>query len=178
MLFAALLMMLCGQSVNAAVKLTALSGSGLGEGEGCQKLFDETQDTKWGTWDGWYHTYEGNADLPNVIFKSSLPIAVADYELVIANDTYNSPGRNWKSWRIFGGNFASDDAATLGAEGWELIDEKVDQELTTDQFAVVPLTLSNPANGYFSYFMIIVDAICADNAFDDYTQMDEFRFVN
>ena len=72
MLFAAVVMLLCGQSANAAIKLTALSGSGFGEGEGCQKLVDETQDTKWGTWDGWYHTYEGNAELPNAIFKSSM----------------------------------------------------------------------------------------------------------
>ena len=177
MLFAAALLLLCGQSANAAIRITALSGSGFGEGEGCQKLFDGTQDTKWGTWDGWYHTYENNADLPNAIFKSSLPIAVADYELVIANDTKDSPGRNWKSWRIFGGNFASDDDATLNAEGWVLIDEKVDQKLTTDQFAVVPLSVSNPDGKFYSYFMIIVDAICSENAFDDYTQMDEFRFT-
>ena len=171
-------MLLCGQSANAAIKLTALSGSGFGEGEGCQKLVDETQDTKWGTWDGWYHTYEGNAELPNAIFKSSLPIAVADYELVIANDTNGSPGRNWKSWRIFAGNFESDADATLNAEGWVLIDEKVDQQLTTDQFAVVPLSVSNPDGKFYSYFMIIIDAICSENAFDDYTQMDEFRFTN
>ena len=178
MLFAAVVMLLCGQSANAAIKLTALSGSGFGEGEGCQKLVDETQDTKWGTWDGWYHTYEGNAELPNAIFKSSLPIAVADYELVIANDTKDSPGRNWKSWRIFAGNFESDADATLNAEGWVLIDEKVDQQLTTDQFAVVPLSVSNPDGKFYSYFMIIIDAICSENAFGDYTQMDEFRFTN
>ena len=166
------------QSASAAIKLTALSGSGFGGGEGCQKLFDGTQNTKWGTWDGWYHTYEGNAEVPNVIFKASLPIAVADYELVIANDTKDNPGRNWKSWRIFGGNFASDADATLGAEGWVLIDEKVDQALTTEPFAVVPLSVSNPDGKFYSYFMIIIDAICSENAFDDYTQMDEFRFTN
>ena len=172
MLFAAVLLWLGGQGANADVKLTALSGSDFGGGEGCQKLVDETQNTKWGTWDGWY----GNT--VHAIFKATLPIAVAEYELVIANDTKDSPGRNWKSWRIYGGNFAADSLATLDAEGWELIDNKVDQNLTTDQFAVVPLTLSNPANGYFSYFMIIVDAICSDPNWDDYTQMDEFRFVN
>ena len=171
MLFAAVFM-LFGLNANADVKLTALSGSGLGEGEGCQKLVDGTKDTKWGTWDGWY----GNT--VHAIYKATLPIAVAEYELVIANDTKDNPGRNWKSWRVYGGNFAADSLATLDAEGWELIDEKVDQNLTTEPFAVVPLALSNPANGYFSYFMIIVDAICSDPNWDDYTQMDEFRFVN
>ena len=180
MLFTAVLLWLGGQSANAGVTLTCLSGSGFGGNEGPAKLVDGTQDTKWGTWAGWYHTYESNDNLPNAIFKAALPIAVADYELVIANDTNGSPGRNWKSWRIYGGNFASDAEAVYSetGEGWVLLDQKVDQALTTDQFAVVPLTVSNPDGKFYSYFMIIVDAICSDAAFDDYTQMDEFRFVN
>ena len=180
MLFTAVLLWLGGQSANAGVTLTCLSGSGFGGNEGPAKLVDGTQDTKWGTWAGWYHTYESNDNLPNAIFKAALPIAVADYELVIANDTNGSPGRNWKSWRIYGGNFASDADAVYSetGEGWVLLDQKVDQALTTDQFAVVPLTVSNPDGKFYSYFMIIVDAICSDAAFDDYTQMDEFRFVN
>lgn len=167
--FATVLMLLCVQSANAFT-LTCLRGSGFGGGEGCQKLFDGTQDTKWGTWDGWY----GNPVY--AVAKATMPIAPATYSLRIANDTNESPGRNWKSWRIFGGNFASDADAVNDAEGWVLLDEKVNQEMTTDQFAEVQFELSNPDGKFYSYFMIVVDAICSDPNWDDYTQMDEFWF--
>ena len=179
-LFAAVMLLFGVQSANAGVTLTCISGSDFGAGEGPAKLVDGTQDTKWGTWAGWYYTYEGADQLPNAIFRAALPIAVAEYELVIANDTQGNPGRNWKSWRIFGGNFASDADATYSGtgEGWVLLDQKVDQAMTTEPFAVVPFTLSNPTEDYYSYFMIIVDAICEAETFNNYTQMDEFRFVN
>ena len=169
MLFVTVIMLLCGQSANAFT-LTCLRGSGFGEGEGCQKLFDGTQNTKWGTWDGWY------GDPVYTVAKATMPIAPTTYSLKIANDTNDSPGRNWKSWRIFGGNFESDDAAVNGADGWVLLDQKVDQAMTTDQFAEVQFEMSNPDGNFYSYFMIIVDAICSDPNFDDYTQMDEFWF--
>ncbi|MBR5394728.1 MAG: hypothetical protein IK144_06540 [Bacteroidaceae bacterium] len=168
-MLAAAFLMLSVQSANAFT-LTCLRGSSFGEGEGCQKLFDGTQDTKWGTWDGWY----GNPVY--TVAKATMPIAPTSYSLRIANDTYNSPGRNWKSWRIFGGNFASDDAAVNDAEGWVLLDQKVDEAMTTDQFAEVQFDMSNPDGNFYSYFMIIVDAICSNPNWDDYTQMDEFWF--
>lgn len=168
-LLTAAFLLLGMQSANAFT-LTCLRGSSFGEGEGCQKLFDGTQDTKWGTWDGWY----GNPVY--TVAKATMPIAPTSYSLRIANDTYNSPGRNWKSWRIFGGNFASDDAAVNDAEGWVLLDQKVDEAMTTDQFAEVQFEMSNPDGNFYSYFMIIVDAICSNPNWDDYTQMDEFWF--
>ena len=167
--FATVLMLLCVQSANAFT-LTCLRGSDFGKGEGCQKLFDGEQDTKWGTWDGWY------GDPVYAVVKAIMPIAPATYSLRIANDTNGHAGRNWKSWRIFGGNFASEADAEYDAEGWVLLDQKTDQKMTTDQFAEVQLELSNPDGKFYSYFMIIVDAICTDPNWDDYTQMDEFWF--
>jgi len=163
------LTMLCVQSANAFT-LTCLRGSGFGEDEGCQKLFDGTEDTKWGTYDGSY----GNPVY--AVAKATMPIAPTTYSLKIANDTEGSPGRNWKSWRIFGGNFASDADAVYDAEGWVLIDQKVDQQMTTKQFAEVKFDLSNPDGKFYSYFMIVVDAICSNPNWDEYTQMDEFWF--
>ncbi len=167
-LFAAVLMLLGVQSANAFT-LTCLSGSGFGGGEGCQKLFDGTQDTKWGTWDGWY----GNT--VHTIFKASMPIAPTTYELVIANDTNGSTGRNWKKWKVYGGNFASDGAATKDAEGWVVLDEK-DMELPTGQFEVVPLSLSVPDGVFYTYFKIVVEEL--RGGWGEYCQMDEFRFVD
>ena len=145
MWFATVLMLLCVQSANAGIKITCVGGSDFGGDEGCQKLFDGKQGTKWGSWDGWY----GNT--PTAVFKTIVPIAPASYELVIADDTNSNKGRNWKSWKIYGGNFVDDDAA-LDAEDWVLLDEKADQQLTTDQFAVVSFDISNPDGKFYSYF--------------------------
>jgi hypothetical protein len=172
MLFVTALLLLFGQSANAGITFTGLSGSDFGGGEGAQMIVDGTND-KWGTWDGWY----GNT--VHSIFKASIPIAVADYELVIANDTPGDPGRNWKKWRVFGGNFAIDGEATLDAEGWVLLDEK-DENLPTGEgnnsFLVVPLSLSNPTTECYSYFMIIVDELAG--GWGNYCQMGEFRFTD
>ena len=170
--FATVIMLLCVQSANAFT-LTCLRGSGFSEDEGCQNLFDGTQNTKWGTWDGWYE------NPVYAIFKAQFPIAAASYELVIANDTPGSPGRNWKKWSIFGANFASDADATIDAEGWVLIDQK-DENLPTGEennsFLVVPLTLSNPQSTFYSYYKIVVEELAG--GWGNYCQMDEFRFVD
>lgn len=163
------LTMLCVQSANAFT-LTCLRGSGFGGYEGCQYLFDGTQDTKWGTLDG------RDGKPVYAVAKATMPIAPTTYSLKIANDTYQSPGRNWKSWRVFGANFASDADAVYDAEGWVLLDQKVDQQMTTDKFAEVQFDLSNPDGKFYSYFMIVVDAICSNPNWDAYTQMDEFWF--
>ena len=167
--FASVLMLLCVQSANAGIKITCVGGSDFGEGEGCQKLFDGKKGTKWGSWDGW------NGDTPTAVFKTLVPIAPASYELVIADDTNKNKGRNWKSWKIYGGNFADDDAA-LDAEDWELLDEKTDQQLTTDQYAVVSLDLSNPDGKFYTYFKIEVKALAG--SWDDYCQMAGFQFTS
>ena len=163
------LTMLCVQSANAFT-LTCLRGNGFGGYEGCQYLFDGTQNTKWGTMDG------RDGKPVYAVAKATMPIAPATYSLKIANDTKGSPGRNWKSWRIFGGNFASDADAVYDAEGWVLLDQKVDQQMTTDQFAEVQFDLSTPDGKFYSYFMIVVDAICSNPNWDAYTQMYEFWF--
>jgi len=166
--FATVLMLLCVQSANAGIKITCVGGSDFGGGEGCQKLFDGKQGTKWGSWDGWY------GDTPTAVFKTIVPIAPASYELVIADDTNSNKGRNWKSWKIYGGNFVDDDAA-LDAEDWVLLDEKADQQLTTDQFAVVSFDISNPDGKFYSYFKIEVEALAG--GWGEYCQMADFTFA-
>ena len=171
-LFAAVLMLLSVQSVNA-MSFTLVTGSDPTGNEGCAALMDGAAGTKWGSWAGWY----GNSVF--AVFKAALPIAVADYELVIANDTPGSPGRNWKKWRVFGGNFSSDADATKDAEGWVLLDEKDEDVPTGDEnesYLVVPYTLSNATTDSYAYFMIIVDELAG--GWGEYCQMGEFRFVN
>ena len=166
-------MMLFGLQSANAFTLTCLRGSDFGGDEGCEKLFDGTQGTKWGSWEGWY----GGGRLPWTVFKAALPIAATSYELVIANDTPGSPGRNWKKWKIYAGNFESDAAATKDAAGWVLIDQKdeeMDPGTENNTYNVISFNLSDPQTTYYSYYKIVVEELVG--GWGQYCQMDEFRF--
>lgn len=164
-MFAAAMMLFGVQDANAIV-YTVLAGSNYGGGEGPAKLFDGTTNTKWGTHD----------DDPYVIFKSSLPIKATSYKLVIANDTNDNPGRNWKKWEIYAGSFSNEAEATRNAAGWVLIDSK-EETLPTGPFEEVPLNLSNADAIYFySYYKIEVKELAGD--WNQYCQMDEFSFTD
>ena len=168
-LFATAFMLLGVQNVNADitdVTYRALGGSNWSHGsENPTKLFDGTEDTKWGTSD----------DDPYIIFKASVPIQPSKYKLKIAKDTQSWNDRNWKSWRIYGGNFNSDAAATRNASsGWVLIDTKTNQTLSTTSFAVDEFTLSESVSKSYTYFRIEIDALRGN--WDNYCQMDEFWF--
>ena len=167
-LFATALMLLCAQNANADITLTALSGSNWNHSsESPRALFDGKQNTKWGN-------TLGENSTSWVVFKSSSPILPTKYKLRIANDTQSFPGRNWKSWKVYGGNFLTDADATQGASGWVEIDSKQNQTLSTTSFDEVELTLSSPgSNHYFYYFKIEVSALMTTG---QYGQMDEFWF--
>ena len=163
-LFATALLWLGGQSANA-IKLTAVNGSNWGSNESPAQLVDGKQGTKWGS----------GGDVPHyAIFKADLPLTPTAYMLRIANDTNTNQGRNWKTWKIYGGNFASDEAATKDAEGWNLIDAQTDIELPFDQYKECPITVNGEDQNFYTYFMIVVEHLVSDG---DYMQMDEFWFT-
>lgn len=147
---------------NADITLTALNGSNwTHSSENPTKLVDGMQNTKWGN-TSW------------VVLKSSSPILPTKYKLRIAGDTSESNGRNWKSWKIYAGNFLTDADATKDANGWVEIDNKSNQSLSTTPFDVVELSLSNPSsNQPFTYFKIEISELMKSGA---YGQMDEFWF--
>ena len=160
---------------SADVTLTAVRGSNWGAGEGPAKLVDRTN-TKWGSHD----------DYPFIIVKANSPVKPTSYELTIANDTYKSQGRNWKKWKIYGGNFSSDshavyDYSSTGAtdptsKGWVLIDDKNETlpvGTETNPYEVVSLNFSN-SNDYYSYFLIVITEL--SGSWGDYMQMAEFKF--
>ncbi len=163
--------------VNADITLTAVRGSNWGAGEGPAKLVDGTN-TKWGSHD----------DYPFIIVKANSPVKPTSYELTIANDTYKSQGRNWKKWKIYGGNFSSDshavyDYSSTGAtdptsKGWVLIDDKNETlpvGTESNPYEVVSLDFSN-SNDYYSYFLIVITEL--SGSWGDYMQMAEFKFTN
>ena len=163
MLFAATLLWLGGQSASA-VTLTAVAGNHWGSNESPVQLVDGKKGTKWGN----------GGDCPHyAIFKSDLPLTPASYVLRIANDTNSNTGRNWKSWKIYGGNFASDEEAQSEAAVWNLIDTQTDVELPTAQYEECTITVSGDNSNFYSYFKIVVEHLVSDG---QYMQMDEFWF--
>ena len=154
-----------GNGGNAfAVTLTAVTGDNWGSGESPVQLVDGKKGTKWGA----------GGDCPHsAIFKSDLPLTPASYVLRIANDTNSNPGRNWKTWKIYGGNFASDDEAKSEDAVWNLIDTQTDIELPTDQYKECTITVSGEDKAFYSYFKIVIEHLVSDG---QYMQMDEFWF--
>jgi hypothetical protein len=143
----------------------ALDGSGGFGGEEHDKLIDgDPENTKWCT------STQGIF----VIFKSSEPIKPTYYGLVTGGDTYTYPSRNWKNWDIYAANFDSDEEATRDAEGWVLIDHKVNvgtDVLKTYNKYESYIDLSEPVRENYSYFKIEVHNT-------ELVQMNEFTFYN
>ena len=88
-----------------------------GDGPG-SNLVDKKESTKWGG------NFQGS-DPQYVIFRGQ-SMQPFFYKLVTGNDTATSTGRNWKTWKVFGGNFASEAEATKDAEGWVVLDDRQD----------------------------------------------------
>lgn len=177
----ALVMMSFSQSVWAEyVKLTALSGSkDLKNGEGCAKLVDTKVGTKWG------QSFDpANVDDPGrayawVVVKAEKAVVPDWYFLVTGNDTGNNPGRNWSSWNIYGGNFATDEEAVRGdienpaAGGWTLIDQREAEPLP--QANSTPWdTHFNNADGKTAYQYFWIEVLESVQGTDVYLQMDEW----
>lgn len=115
------------------VTYVVLEGSaGFSTNEDAGWMFDGTGSTKW--------CAPGKTGY--CVFKTSEAIQPTFYKLITGNDTGKNPSRNWKTWKLYAGNFESDEAATRDAEGWVVIDEKVN--IGTDQ-----LPAANIATAYF-----------------------------
>ncbi len=159
------------------VTYEALDGTpGFNTNEGYASLVDGDTGTKWCANNG-DHIAQTDYTTWYIVFKASEPIAPTYYRLVTGNDTESSSGRNWLNYRIFAGSFASDDDATVTADGWKLIDDKKD--VGTDQIPAANTTacylyLSQPAEEKYDYFMIIID----NEVSGGLQQMAEFTFYN
>ena len=137
-----------------------------------QSGLNGTESTKWGT---------ATSQDRFVIFKSvnadtqeNEAIQPTYYGLVTGNDTDTYKERNWKNWKIWGANFASDEEATKDASGWVLIDVKqnvgTDVLKTTNMFESY-IYLSEGCAEPYTYFKIEV-------YHEGGMQMNEFTFYN
>ena len=151
------------------VPLAGTEGFG---GEGYDCLMDGDTSTKWCTGDGFDNTMKFYG-----IYHASEPIAPTYYRLVTGNDTGSYPDRNWKSWRVYGGNFESEEAATRDADGWVLIDDKVNigkDQIPAANTASCYLYMSQPSETPFEYFRVEVYEIVGAGTM----QMAEMTFQN
>ena len=172
----ALVMMMASQSAWAEyVPLTALSGTGGTGGEGYASLVDAKVDTKMG------HSFDpANPDraLAYIVVKAEKAVKPEWYFLVTGGDTGSYPTRNWKTWKIFGGNFASDAEAVRGnlddpeSTGWTLLDYKEDEPLPQANTEAVNLQFDYTGEETFQYFWIeILESVAGS---DIWLQMSEW----
>ena len=188
----AMVMMLASQSVKAEyVPVTVLDGklsygqSSLGA-ETYDKLVDQNIQTKWGGWfnpelsdeDSWPVNTGNSANVMYIIVKADKAVVPEWYFLVTGNDTGSNTDRNWKSWKIYGGNFENDSDAVRDVEnftGWTLLDDKEDEPLPAQNFGVANLQFDYAGGESFQYFWIeVTDAVGYDDAHDIYLQMSEW----
>ncbi|MCR5850936.1 MAG: dockerin type I repeat-containing protein [Bacteroidaceae bacterium] len=181
--FIALAMMAVSQGVRAEyVPLTALDGvnSWNSSSEYYDKLVDQKIDTKWGGWfdpslsdeDSYPANDENSYNHMYIIVKAEKGVVPEYYFLVTGNDTGSNPGRNWASWKIYGGNFASDELAVRNGEGWTLLDSKEDEPLPASNFGIANLEFDYTGGESFQYFWIELEKTV--EGADVYQQMSEW----
>lgn len=165
----AVAMMMVVQSTRAEyVKLTALNGMNDQNivSEYYDKLIDANIGTKWGS------GFNPNLEIMYIIVKAEKAVIPKYYFLVTGNDTEEYPDRNWTSWKIYGGNFESDDQAVRGGTGWTLIDVREDEPLPAQNFGVANLKFSEVPMATYQYFWIEVEKTVANGQV--YQQMSEW----
>ena len=157
--------------VEAAPAITAeyeviSATDGFGASEMAASLFDHDDNTKW------CHMHENG--LSFVIFKASEAIAPTYIRLFTSGDTGSFSGRNWKKWKIFAANFDSDEAATIDAADWVVIDDQANAKMPAESNKAVFRYLSNASDTPYQYFKL---EIYESNG-DDRMQMSALEFGN
>ncbi len=185
----ALAMMVTAQSARAEyVTLTPLDGmlsygqSSVEHSESYAKLVDRNINTKWGGWfdpalsdeDSWPNNSDNSANKMYIIVKAAKAVVPEWYFLVTGNDTgvEGNQGRNWASWKIYGGNFADDADAVRGGENWVLLDDKQDEPLPAKNTTAVNLNFDYTGSEGFQYFWIEIEK--SVQGADVYLQMSEW----
>ncbi len=137
--------------VNGA-NYAAIAGSDCWGDGNYSQLVDGKESTKWG----------GNNFPQYVIFRVKAAFKPFFYKLVTGNDTANSTGRNWKSWNVYGGNFASfNEALNKDAAEWVLLDERTDvseEYLPMKNFYPATFDFNKGVTQDYLYYMVKVTA--------------------
>ena len=178
------IMLLSSQGVMAKyVKLTALKGQNAwsGAGESCESLVDANKLTKWGTWfqPQPLNSYDDER-IAFVVLKAEEAVVPEKYFLVTGNEAQSNPNTNWKSWKIYGGNFESDAQAVRDVEnyaGWTLIEDCPMGLLPAEKNSPKTFTFSktDKVTSYKYFWIEILDAVGYPEQDNDvYMQMAEW----
>lgn len=155
--------------------LAGQQGFNTSSSESYGKLFDGVKDSvsnKWCSIQNNGGAYS-NRDKDIVVWKTNEEVVMNAYILTTGGDTYENPGRNWKSWTIYGGSFTSDEVAA-GAlttdEGWTPI------HVVTNDTALPSASLKDQAyifanNTAYKYYRLVIDDLRSTD--DNIQQMAE-----
>ena len=169
------------------VTYEALAGTrGFNDQETFYSICDGLDDTKWCAGEEHYNEHGGRPFY--VIFKASEAIAPTWYRLFTSNDTGPSGDRNWTTWKVFGANFDSDDAAIASynitnpannnsrpSEDWVLLDNKEKyMDLPAENNTAHTVFMNKPSKTAYQYFLIEV----YENRNGNTIQMSEIGFGN
>ena len=112
--------------------------------EGAEKLLDGRADTKWCTAD----------TEPWIIFRMTQPTSAKGYYMVTGNDNSQYPGRNPKSWTLYGCN--ADTAPDEDYGGWEVVHQVTDDATMEDRNGTAYYFALDQASPAYEYYMLKV----------------------
>ena len=139
-------------------------------------LFDGDKDTKWCSYRNDANTYAQRVEWQNgvkdqVIWKVGSSLELVGYTLTTGSDTATYPDRNWKSWTLYGGNFAADKDASILADGWALI-QRITNDTVLQAADKADFVYTIPENGTaYKYYRLVIDDI--QSTTDNIQQMAE-----
>ena len=145
-------------------EFVALDGTSCwGDGHYSQLLdgkdgIDGRQSTKWGG------NFSGSVGQPEhvqyVIFRRNAALQPYFYRLVTGGDTKTQSGRNWKSWKVYGANFASvSDATYANLSNWTVLDSRENisaQYLPNENCYPAAFDFTEGVSQPYYYYMVAV----------------------
>ncbi|MGN1165472.1 MAG: fibronectin type III domain-containing protein [Lachnospiraceae bacterium] len=129
--------------------------------EGPGELIDGTTDTKWCVTE-FKDAY--------IIFKTSTPVNISGYSITTGNDNYENPGRNPKSWTLYG----CENYTGNSTDNWvEIHSISNDTVLQDENFKKYDFVFDKTETAY-QYYKLEITAIQAG----DVMQMSEFALID
>lgn len=109
--------------------------------EGYANLFDYDDTTKW--------CVTNYSEDTQAVWEMENPVSVTGYQVTTANDTASEPGRNPRSWTLYGSN---------DLEAWSEVHRVENAKLPEKNYVSTYFTLDEAAPEY-KYYKLVIDSI-------------------